>query len=123
VKPTKPYALLGNYRTPRFRYGRVVYCELRGQVELCGLSNGRIPWPIGKRGRNKGLVLYGALLRAVKLEASLAVCYWWGVATDSVWRWRKAFCAPRCTVGAILAFREQPIFVCTSRVASYPGVY
>jgi hypothetical protein len=48
VKPTKSYPLLCVYRTMRFRYGKVVYCEMRGQMELVGLSNGCIPWPIGQ---------------------------------------------------------------------------
>src|SRR5579859_4393411 len=92
MKPTKRYPLLfGPYRTPRFRYGKTAYCEMRGQVELVGLSNGRIPWPIGKRGRAKSLALYGALARAVRRESSQAICYWWGVGTNTVWNWRRVF--------------------------------
>ena len=39
--------LFGPYRTPVFKYGDVVICESRGQVEIVGLSGGRIPWPVG----------------------------------------------------------------------------
>ena len=38
---------LGPYRTPRYRYGSVVTCEMRGDVRVVGTSNGRIPWPKG----------------------------------------------------------------------------
>ena len=34
--------LLGRYKTPRFRYGDAVFCEVRGDVVITGLSNGRI---------------------------------------------------------------------------------
>jgi hypothetical protein len=31
----------GPYKTPRFHYGKVVRCEVRGEVVRCGLSAGR----------------------------------------------------------------------------------
>jgi len=82
--------LFGPYQTPRFRYGSRVMCELRGQVELVGLREGPIPWPVGRRDGRRALVLYGALARAVRQEASLAVAYWWGVTAQTVTVWRKA---------------------------------
>jgi len=86
--------LHGPYKTPRFRYGSVVMCELRGEVVLVGLRESPIPWPLGRRvgtrGSSRGLVLYGALARAVRQEASLAVAYWWGVTAQTVTVWRKA---------------------------------
>src|SRR5215831_20540526 len=41
--------LFGPYRTPVFRYGDDAFCELRGDVILCGLTDAPIPWPTGKR--------------------------------------------------------------------------
>jgi hypothetical protein len=29
----------GPYRTPRFRYGGALRCELRGELVVCGLTN------------------------------------------------------------------------------------
>jgi hypothetical protein len=88
------FRLLGTYRTPRFRPGQRVTCEARSLVELCGLSGGRIPWPLGRPvGRRNGrdaLVLYGALAEAVRRESALAVGFWWRVGPDTVWKWRKA---------------------------------
>jgi hypothetical protein len=76
--------LFGPYRTPVFKYGDVVICDVRGEVEIVG---GRIPWPVGKRGSAKALVLCGALARAVQLEAAVAVAYWWCVTAQTVTGW------------------------------------
>jgi hypothetical protein len=48
----------GPYKAPRFRYGSVVMDEVRGEVTIVDLSAGRIPWPIGKRGRSRSLIVY-----------------------------------------------------------------
>ena len=45
---TERFRLLGKYKTPRFRYGRTVFCEVRGEMTICGLSDAPIPWPISK---------------------------------------------------------------------------
>jgi hypothetical protein len=68
--------LFGPYRTPRFRYGKVVFCEVRGEVTICGLSDAPIPWPIGKCGRAKSLVVYGHHADAVRRESNVAVAHW-----------------------------------------------
>jgi hypothetical protein len=75
--------LFGPYRTPRSRYGDVVTCEMRGEVNIVGLSEARIPWPkcrTGKRGR--AIILYGALAEAVRRESAQAIEYWWGERAD-----------------------------------------
>jgi hypothetical protein len=59
----------GPYHTPRFRYGQRVECLARGDVTIVGLSDGRIPWPIGQARRGKSFVLYRDLARAVRREA------------------------------------------------------
>ena len=38
----------GPYKTPRFKYGKKVWCEYRGWVKIVGLSDGKIQWPIGR---------------------------------------------------------------------------
>ncbi|HKB38007.1 MAG TPA: hypothetical protein VKD72_16285 [Gemmataceae bacterium] len=45
--------LFGPYRTPVFQSGDDAFCELRGDVILCGLTDAPIPWPTGKK-RQKG---------------------------------------------------------------------
>jgi hypothetical protein len=95
--------LFGPYKTPHFRYGSVVMCELRGEVELVGLREAPIPWPVGRRvgrhGSSRGLVLYAGLARAVRQETSLAVAHWWGVTGQTVTIWRKALGVGPTTTG------------------------
>lgn len=80
----------GTYRTPRFRYGTVVMCEVRGEVTIVGLTNSRIPWPIGKRVRAKSHAVFGGLASAIHCESATAICYWFGVTPQTVTKWRKA---------------------------------
>ena len=79
----------GPYTTPRFRRGRRVVDEWRGEVTFAGLSNGRIPWPIGILGGNKTLVVYAGLARAIRRESVQAVAYWFGVSPQTVTKWRR----------------------------------
>jgi hypothetical protein len=82
--------LFGPYRAPRFKVGQTVTCAICGEIEIVGLTDGRIPWPIGKRGRHKSIILFGSLVQAVKRESGLAICYWWGCSTTTATKWRKA---------------------------------
>jgi hypothetical protein len=91
--------LFGPYRTPCFRYGDVVFCDVRGEVTLCGLTEAPIPWPVGKRGRHKAIVLCGRLADAVRRESALAVAYWFGVSMQTVTAWRKALGVGATTEG------------------------
>jgi len=100
------YPLLGTYATPRFRYGASVVWQARGDVEIVGLTDAPIPWPIGKRGRHKAIVLYGALVKAVQRESSLAIQHWFGVGPFTVWQLRKALGVDRNTEGTSRLFSE-----------------
>ncbi len=54
------------------------------------MSDGRIPWPIGQKGtRRPNLILCGDLVRTVKRESRIAVMYWFGVGSDTLWLWRR----------------------------------
>src|SRR5262245_61849788 len=99
--------LLGKYKTPRFRYGRTVFCEVRGEVTICGLSDARIPWPIGKRGRSRNsLIVFKDLEKAIRRESNQAVAYWWGVHPQTVSKWRKALDVGLATEGTSRLHRE-----------------
>jgi hypothetical protein len=82
--------LFSPYRPTRCRIGRVLKCEVRGEVIVCSMTAGRIPWPVGKRARARSLVVCGGLARAVRRESNLAVSHWWGVTPHPVSIWRKA---------------------------------
>jgi hypothetical protein len=99
MKDRDRFRLLGSYRTPRIRYGRTVRCAVRGEVEVVGLHEAPVPWPIGKRGRAKSLVVFKDLARAVRRESEAAVAHHWGVDKQTVGKWRKALGVGRVTEG------------------------
>src|SRR5262245_12841185 len=79
------------YRMPRCRVGKRLRCLLRGKVVVAAISDGRIQWPMTRLYRGRAfLIVCGGLAKAVRRESELAVCHWWGVGTDTVWRWRRA---------------------------------
>jgi hypothetical protein len=98
------FKLLGTYRTPRLRVGRVLACEYRDRdVVVTGYTAARIPWPHGRprghRGGTPGPVVYGALAEAVRRESNQAVAYWFGVTPNTVSLWRKALAVRRTNAG------------------------
>src|SRR5215211_7931672 len=87
------FKLLGTYRTPPVRVGRVLACEARDcDVIVTGYSDARIPWPLGRRRGTsaRSLVVSGDLERAVRAESNQAVCHWFGVTPQTVSKWRTA---------------------------------
>src|SRR5436305_1042875 len=104
MSETDRYPLLGTYATPRFRYGERVVCQMRGEVEIVGLTDAPIPWLIGKRGSIRAIVLYGVLVKAIRRESSLAIQHWFGVGPSTVWEWRKALAVGRTTEGTSRLF-------------------
>ncbi len=96
----------GPYRPPAARPGDVLLCEVRGEVVVCGLTAGRIPWPAGKRGRAKALVVCGGLAEAVRRESNLAVCHWWGVTPQTVSKWRTALGVGQVNEGTARLYRD-----------------
>ena len=97
---------------PRCRVGRVLTDNARGDVRVLRISDGRIPWPIGRRvgigrGGKDNLVLTGALIDAVRRESNQAVAYWFGVGVNTVTAWRKALGVPRANEGTVELGREH----------------
>jgi hypothetical protein len=85
------FQLLGTYTTPRFRYGQVVFCQVRGEVVITGLHEAPIPWPLCRKGRERpALLVYEGLAKAVRRESAIAICHHWGVTPQTVSKWRKA---------------------------------
>jgi hypothetical protein len=82
----------GAYRTPRFRYGSTVTDEVRGDIVIVGITDGRIPWPVGKTlgGRARGPVVYRDLVKALARESGVAICHWWDVTGQTVSKCRRA---------------------------------
>lgn len=113
VLQAERFRLHGRYVTPRFKCGDVVEDLVRGPVQIVGITNARIPWPIGKSGIGKSLILYGALAEAVRNEAAQAIRYWWGVGHPLVWKWRKALGVPHSNAGTHklhVRYAQEPFF-------------
>lgn len=89
--PKPPELYFGPYRTPRYKRGSIVVDYSRGQVRVVGLSDARIPWPLGVSTTGaKSLVLYKGLASAVRKESSKAIQHWWKISEAPVTRWRQA---------------------------------
>jgi hypothetical protein len=99
--------LFGPYRPPRCRLGRILKCAVRGEVIVCGMTDARIPWPVGKRGRARSHVVCGGLAQAVRRESNLAVSHWWGVTPHTVSIWRKALGVAQVNPGTRRIKQEQ----------------
>ena len=74
----------GRYKSPRFKLGATVEDEIRGKVRIVGISDARIPWPLALNWRQRSVVVYGALARAMRLESVQAIAYWWGISVEKV---------------------------------------
>jgi len=109
MHPGRRYKLyFGPYKTPRFKYGDVVFDERRGDVIIVAISNGRIPWPLARRARSftRGPVLFKDLARAVRKEAAETVAYWWGVSPACISHWRRALGVKLSNPGTFRLKRE-----------------
>lgn len=98
----------GRYRTPRFKYKSIVWDEVRGFVEIVGVTDARIPWPLGKRHRAKpSPVVFRDLAKAVRNESNQAVAHWWGVSGQTVTKWRKGLDVEPTNRGTSVVRSEQ----------------
>jgi hypothetical protein len=104
--PDRYRLLYGPYRSPRCRVGRFLRCHVRGRVDVCRISDARIPWPVGKIAWARSLVVCGGLAQAVRLESNQAVCHWWGVTPQTVSKWRKALGIGRINAGTLRLKQE-----------------
>jgi hypothetical protein len=105
---------------PRFKLGAIVEDEIRGQVTIVGLTDARIPWPIGRKGKYRALLVEATLARAIRRESVQAVAYWWGISTERVRVFRRALDVPVNNEGSSRLrkrYAETPAFRRTSRKA------
>ncbi len=103
------YRLLGGpYAAPACRVGHKLYCRLRRRrVRVDGLTDTPVTWPFTFRGSGpRSLILCGDLARAVRDESVAAVAAHWGVAPETVWRWRRALGVSQYTRGTRQLLRD-----------------
>jgi hypothetical protein len=101
-RPTESFRLIaGPYVAPRCRVGHTLTCFRRDRdVEVAGFTDTPISWPFAKTRGRRSLILCGDLVRAVCLEAEVAIAHHWGVAVSTVYGWRKALGVSRWTKGS-----------------------
>jgi len=83
-------------------------CYRDCDVIVVGCSDGRIPWPLGRRRGSpaRGPIVYGGLARALQRESNQAISYWWDVTPGVVSKWRRALGIGHKTAGASRLRRE-----------------
>jgi len=94
--------LFGPYTAPTFRVRDVLFCEVRGPLIACGLSDRPIPWPVGKPGVRSSapfVVVTSGLAEALRRESAQAVRYWWELSKQTVTRLRQALGVPLSNEG------------------------
>jgi hypothetical protein len=102
--------LFGPYQAPPCRLGDVVFCDVRGEVVVKGMSAGRIPWPVTTHHRGGGkplLIVCAGLSEAIRRESNQAVSYWWGLTPQTVTKYRKALGVGPTTEGTSNLRREH----------------
>jgi hypothetical protein len=91
----------GPYAAPECRVGDWLACEYRGREDkVRGISDGPIPWPTSRRTGRPSLIVCYDLVRAVRVESVRAVAHHWGVARETVWKWRRALDVPTWNEGS-----------------------
>jgi CheY-like chemotaxis protein len=88
--------IAGPYHPLQCHVGDTLFCEIRGTVTVAGISNTPVPWPYTQSGGwgRPSPILCKELARAVRQEAAVVVCWLFGVAPQTVRRWRKALGVP-----------------------------
>jgi hypothetical protein len=71
-----------------------------------GLTDAPIMWPFTQKAGPRSLILCGDLVRAVRDESVAAVAAHWGVARETVWRWRRALGVSQYTRGTRQLIRD-----------------
>jgi hypothetical protein len=96
-----PALIAGPYRPPRIKMGQLLYDFEYGDLRICGISDSPIQWPLGRtsNGRRAMPIVYGDLVKAVRIESVLAVMHHWGVSRTTVLKWRKLLGVPRFNPG------------------------
>ncbi len=91
-KRHEPRLLYGPYRSPDVKVGDTITCAIRGLVEVRGWHDkGSIGIPLGgTKGTRWSIVVSNDLLRALHVEMSSSICWYWAITNVTVGRWRRA---------------------------------
>jgi hypothetical protein len=100
----------GPYMAPKCRVGGTLFCAYRSKrLKVGGLTDTPIIWPYARHTGPLSMIVCGDLVRAVQTESVLAVAHHWGVARETVWKWRRALGVPMWNEGSLRLHRiTQP---------------
>lgn len=101
-----PPLLFGPYLAPDASDGWLVDW-IDGSVEVGGWTSAPLSWPWRKDVGQYSLILCDDLMRAVMMESSAAIQYYWGVSGGTVWKWRKSLGVGRVTPGTRDRLRSE----------------
>ncbi len=89
---SNPRFLKGPYQSPDVDIGDAITCAVRGLVEVRGWHDTGVIAALlgGVRGRRWSIVVSHDLLRALHVETSVAICFYWNVSQPTVAGWRRA---------------------------------
>jgi hypothetical protein len=109
--------LSGPYRALRCRKGDVVFCDVRGEVVVRGMSAGRIPWTVTRLKRSRPLlIVFAGLAEAIRRESNQAVAFWRGIDKQTVSKYRKVLGVPLMREGTCRLHRDIADEVFTEEV-------
>ena len=88
----KPKLTHGPYTSPDVKLSDAVTCAVRGSVEVRGWHDkGAIGVPLGGvKGKRWSILVSHDLLRALRIETSRAIQFYWAVSEPTVAGWRRA---------------------------------
>ena len=88
----QPKLLSGPYTSPEVKIGDAITCAVRGLVEVRGWHDkGAIGVPLGGvKSTRWAIVVSHDLLRALSIETSRAIQFYWAVSEPTVAGWRRA---------------------------------
>jgi len=93
----------GPYVPPSVTVGGWLQCALHGLLQTGGYTNALIPWPVAVK-HPRQMILCGDLVKALKTESRLAVCFHVGISPQMVSEYRRKLGIERLTPGSTRLF-------------------
>lgn len=93
----------GPYSPPLVEQGGWLRCEIKGRMQVGGYTNALIPWPTAI-GHARQLIICADLLRALRTESRVSVCFHFGISPQTVSDLRNKLGIERFTAGSMRLF-------------------
>jgi hypothetical protein len=93
----------GPYAPPIVPLGGWLKCDVRGRLQVGGYTNALIPWPVAVN-HPRQMILCADLVKALKTESRLAVCFHFGISPQIVSEYKRRLGIERFTPGSTRLF-------------------